>query len=410
MKTVLLKTVQACLAFCSFLPVGFGQIQCDIDVEIIEGDTIEMCSNALVPVNATSGYVDYAWTGSSTGAAQSFIPTASGQHIVFAEDAIGCISSDTIEVIVHSPPTDNIISSAGDTLCNVASSTLSLSGSYSLYSWTGGVTTPTLDVSTSGTYTVSVVDANDCVSTFSYDIEVFDFQVNVISQNSCNNTQTIQATGGSQYSWSTGETSNTIVVAPEETAFYDVTISEGSCVANLSITLDPIGSDILDFSLPDTFYVEAGNQLTVYGPPGFDTFLWTPGNQLQDSTSSSATFVGTETQTITMTAVHPDGCVIQETFVVVVVDVTVPDGFSPNGDMINDFFVIPELTQYRGKIVIWNRWGDIVFESDDYQNDWSGTCETGFCFPNSGMLPDGTYFYHLDIGGIEKEGYITLIR
>lgn len=53
------------------MPLSFGQIQCDVDVEIIEGDTIEMCANALIPVNATAGYVSYQWTGSVPGSAAS---------------------------------------------------------------------------------------------------------------------------------------------------------------------------------------------------------------------------------------------------------------------------------------------------------------------------------------------------
>ncbi|GAB5417673.1 MAG: hypothetical protein Crog4KO_26590 [Crocinitomicaceae bacterium] len=387
-----------------------AQIQCDIDVQIIEGDTIEMCSNALVPLNATGGYVDYAWTGSTPGATQQYIPTASGQHIVYAEDAIGCISSDTIEVIVYPAPVDAVVSSGGDTLCNGGTSTLSLSGSYSQYSWTGGVTTPTLDVSQSGTYTVSVIDNNSCVSTFNYTIDAISFDLQVVNQNSCDNTQALQASGGSSYSWSTGETGDIIVVSPEEATTYDVTVSEGSCSSNLSITVNPIPSTITDFSIQDTFYIELGDNQFIAGPTGFQTYQWSPGDQLQDSTTSSVTFIGTEDQTITLTATHADGCVIQATFTVIVVSLTVPDGFSPNGDLINDTFVIPELDELRGSLVVWNRWGDIVFEADDYQNDWNGTCAGNFCFPSGGALTDGTYFYHLDVGGVEKEGFITLIR
>lgn len=395
------------LVFASF---SQAQVQCDIDVVIIEGDSIEMCANAIVPLNATSGYVDYVWTGSTPGSTQQYFPTGSGQHIVFAEDAIGCISSDTIEVIVHPAPVDNIISSAGDTLCGGGTSTLSLSGSYSLYSWTGGVTTPSLQVSQSGTYTVSVVDGNDCVSTFSFDIGIVTGEVDIISQNSCVNTTALQATGGSSYSWSTGETSDVIVVSPETTTTYDVTIVEGSCVITESITVDPIPSNTANFSLQDTFYVETGENLMVFGPSGFSTYVWSPGGQLQDSTTSSIIFNGTESQTITLTATHPDGCVLEATFTVIVVDLTVPNGFSPNGDQINDTFVIPELEGLVGDLVVWNRWGDIVFQAEDYQNDWNGTCLGNFCFPSGGELTDGTYFYHLDVGGVEKEGYITLLR
>ncbi|XOV69304.1 MAG: gliding motility-associated C-terminal domain-containing protein [Fluviicola sp.] len=403
---------QALFAAFTFGVAGasHAQVQCDIDVEIIEGDSIEMCANAIVPLNATNGYVDYVWTGSTPGSTQQYFPTGSGQHIVYAEDAIGCISSDTIEVIVHQPPTDNIISSAGDTLCGGGTSTLSLSGTYSLYSWTGGVTTPSLQVSESGTYTVSVVDGNDCVATFSYDIGIVTGDIQVISQNSCLNTIALQATGGSSYNWSTGESSNVIVVSPETSATYDVTITEGSCVINESITVSPIPSNTANFTIQDTFFVETGEDLFILGPSGFSTYEWSPGGQLQDSTTSSVTFNGTQTETITLTATHPDGCVFEATFTVIVVSLTVPDGFSPNGDLINDTFVIPELDGLVGDLVVWNRWGDIVYEANDYQNDWNGTCLGNFCFPNGGALTDGTYFYHLNVGGVEKEGYITLLR
>jgi len=410
MKLITLQQTFFAVFTLGVASISQAQIQCDVDVEIIEGDSIEMCANAIVPLNATIGYVDYVWTGSTPGSTQQYFPTGSGQHIVFAEDAIGCISTDTIEVIVHPAPVDNIISSAGDTLCGGGTSTLSLSGTYSLYNWTGGVTTPSLQVNQSGTYSVSVVDGNGCVSTFSYDIGIVSGEINVISQNSCVNTTALQATGGSQYSWSTGETSDVIVVSPESSTTYDVTITEGTCVLTQSITIEPIASNTANFTIQDTFYVESGQNQIILGPDGFATYVWSPGGQLQDSTTSSIIFNGTESQTITLTATHSDGCVLEATFTVIVVNLTVPNGFSPNGDLINDTFVIPELDGLVGDLVIWNRWGDIVLQATDYQNDWNGTCLSNFCFPNGGALTDGTYFYHLNVGGVEKEGYITLLR
>lgn len=410
MKNRSLKQTLLMAFFATIAPFANSQVQCAIDVEIQEGQAISMCQNALVPINASGGYVAYVWNGPVTGASQSIIPTASGQYIVFAEDAIGCISSDTIQVTVNPTPVDNIISSSGSTLCGGGTSTLSLSNSYTMYSWTGGVTTPTLDVSQSGTYSVSVVDDNDCVATFSFDIGFIEFDLEIVAQNACLNTTSLQASGGSSYSWSTGESSSTIVVSPDVQTIYDVTITEGSCSETLSITVDPQESQTSDFSLQDTFYVSSGETIAISGPVGFSSYEWTPGNQLNDSTLQVAVFEGTETQEITLTAVHPDGCIIQETFVVVVVAVTIPQGFSPNGDNINDFFEIPELDSYVGSLVVWNRWGDIVFESKYYKNDWRGTCETGFCFGSGHELPDGTYFYHLTIGDVEKEGFTTINR
>lgn len=386
-----------------------AQIQCAVDVQIVEGSSIEMCKSALVPINATNGFADYAWTGPIAGATQSITPTVSGQYIVFATDAVNCISSDTIQVIVHEPPVDNILSSAGNPICGGGTSTLSLSGSYGLYSWTGGVSTPTLDITTSGTYTVSVVDANDCVATFSTEIDVVEFEIDIIGQNNCINTVTLQANSGTSYNWSNGETTSTIVVSPEEETTYSVTISTGTCVGSASITI-PGPSQTQEYSLEDTIYIASGETTSFSGPANFQAYVWSPGNQLHDSTVQVVVFNGTETQSITLTATHPDGCIIQETIVVVVVELTVPNGFSPNGDHVNDLFVIPELVNYQGKLIVWNRWGDIVFRSNDYQNNWGGTCDTGACFENGGDVTAGTYFYSLDVGGITKEGYITIVR
>lgn len=386
-----------------------AQIQCAVDVQIVEGASIEMCKSALVPINATNGFADYAWTGPITGATQSITPSVSGQYIVFATDAVNCISSDTIQVIVHEPPVDNIVSSGGNPICGGGTSTLSLSGSYGLYSWTGGVTTPTLDVTASGIYTVNVVDANDCVATFSTEIAVVEFEINIIGQNTCINTVTLQANNGTSYNWSNGESTSTIVVSPEVETTYSVTITNGTCVGSASITV-PAPSQTQEYSLEDTIYIASGETTSFSGPANFQSYAWSPGNQLSDSTVQVAVFNGTETQSINLTATSSDGCVIQETIVIIVVDLTVPNGFSPNGDQINDYFVIPELVNYQGKLIVWNRWGDIVYQTNDYQNDWGGTCETGACFENGGDVTAGTFFYSLDVGGIAKEGYVTIVR
>lgn len=387
--------------------ISFGQ--CTIDVEIVEGTTIEMCQNALVPINATAGYVDYQWSGPISGASQAITPTISGQYIVNATDAVNCVSADTIQVTVFPLPSDAISSSAGDTICG-GSTTLSLGNSYSMYSWTGGAATPTLEVTDAGTYQVNVVDANNCVATFQYKVEAVVFDLAIIGENSCINTTTLEASGGSSYQWSNGEATSTIVVSPEVETVYTVDITAGTCSQSLSITVEA-PSDQPDFSLPDTFFVAANENLSISGPAGYLSYDWAPGNQILDSTVQLIVFNGTESQTITMTATHSDGCFIQETFLVVVVDLVVPNGISPNGDHLNDALVIPGIENYNGtSVVIWNRWGEIVYESSDYQNDWKGTCESGLCFDGGTQVPDGTYFYVVDVGGVQKEGYITILR
>lgn len=388
-----------------------SQVQCAVDVVVNEGDTLEMCSNVLLPITASNGFFSYAWTGPITGVGQTLTPTTSGIYVVAGVDGIGCISTDTIVIIVHDPPVDAIISSAGDTLCSTGViSTFSLSGTYLLYDWGGGINTPTFDVSATGTYSVDVADANSCVTTFTFDFVVLDFAVDTVYGNACTGGAILlTATGGGTYSWSTGETTDAIVVAPSIDSVFIVTITNGSCVETISTLVIP-SDNYIDFNLQDTFVVAANDDLFISGPAGYDSYSWSPGNQLIDTSGQIIHFNGTESQLITLAALHPDGCVIYWTTYVIVVELNIPNGFSPNGDAFNEEFIISELYDVSGKLVVWNRWGDIVFQSDHYNNDWKGTCEGRFCLGQGKPLPEGTYFYQVDVQGVTKEGYVTLKR
>ncbi|MFK7784068.1 MAG: gliding motility-associated C-terminal domain-containing protein, partial [Crocinitomicaceae bacterium] len=77
-------------------------------------------------------------------------------------------------------------------------------------------------------------------------------------------------------------------------------------------------------------------------------------------------------------------------------DLEIPEGFTPNGDNFNDLFVIPNIGNYPGnEIIIFNRWGNQVFEMVEYDNLWDGTRNVGTDITGD-QLPTGTYYYILD--------------
>jgi large repetitive protein len=83
--------------------------------------------------------------------------------------------------------------------------------------------------------------------------------------------------------------------------------------------------------------------------------------------------------------------------------VKVYTGFSPNGDGINDVFQIDNV-QYHpdNTLTVFNRWGNTVYLKNGYNNTWKGTY-------NDNPLPDGTYFYLLEIKGEKvKSGYVEI--
>lgn len=80
------------------------------------------------------------------------------------------------------------------------------------------------------------------------------------------------------------------------------------------------------------------------------------------------------------------------------------NGFSPNGDGVNDTFKIDGLNAFENhNLMVFNRWGNKVFESKNYQNDWDG-------FWDSQRLPVGTYFYLIELNGGEQvlSGYLQI--
>lgn len=95
--------------------------------------------------------------------------------------------------------------------------------------------------------------------------------------------------------------------------------------------------------------------------------------------------------------------------------VTIPQFFSPNGDGRNDILIIDNINHFpNNKIQIFNRYGNIVYEKEGYNNDWDGAVSNNSnpVFNYKGAyLPSGTYFYVLDLGeeGLDPyNGYIQL--
>lgn len=86
----------------------------------------------------------------------------------------------------------------------------------------------------------------------------------------------------------------------------------------------------------------------------------------------------------------------------------IPEAFSPNGDGINDKFEVQGIARYKQvEIQIFNRWGNIVYQSTNYGEGagkdgfWDGTAKSGLRI-GSGPVPSGTYFYILKLDGQEK--------
>jgi large repetitive protein len=133
------------------------------------------------------------------------------------------------------------------------------------------------------------------------------------------------------------------------------------------------------------------NGTLVLNPDG--TFTYTPNPDFNgfDTFTYIACINNTNcvTATVTIIVVPLDDAVVK-----------IPNGFSPDGDNVNDTFIIENINQYpNNNVTIFNRWGNIVFEKEGYTNAeaWDGTTESGGVTIGS-KVPEGTYFYVIDLG------------
>ena len=90
--------------------------------------------------------------------------------------------------------------------------------------------------------------------------------------------------------------------------------------------------------------------------------------------------------------------------------ITIPEGFSPNGDGANDFLVFKGLEDFRGsQLYVYTRAGQLVYQSKDYKNDWGGTIMENTT-PTNMLVPTGTYYYTLKLGGTNRviKGFVYI--
>ncbi len=149
---------------------------------------------------------------------------------------------------------------------------------------------------------------------------------------------------------------------------------------------------------------------TTIGNNGVANWQWDFGDGYTSSQENPYhQYSGPGTYSVQLIVTNENGCVDT-----ILSDVTIHEGllisntFTPNGDGINDYFMVPSsgITEYH--IMIYNRWGTLVFESDAPSVTWDGKTKAGL------VLPSGTYFYTVAAKAGEmdhsSQGYVELLR
>lgn len=94
-------------------------------------------------------------------------------------------------------------------------------------------------------------------------------------------------------------------------------------------------------------------------------------------------------------------------------NLSIPNAFSPDNDGVNEYWIIQGLGQFPDhQLTIYSRWETLVLREAPYKNDWNGELRASYSNSNEQNLPEGTYFYILDLGNGQPplKGFIYLKR
>ena len=370
---------------------------------------------ASVDVNGGVGPYQYNW-GDGLGLLNS-ISLSPGNYQLLIIDSTGC--EFTSDFTIDSPDALEIALETSNEDCNLSngSASISIEGGSFPYNiqWSNGETDIDSLLSLSADlYYVLVSDENDCTDSVAFTIdessgiEILDFDTeneSCVDVNDGSISITLTSSDGVSILWSNGNENTTSIenLPPDE---YTVNLVDSmGCDDSMSFEIEPgysINAEaIIDYN--ECIDNQGGNiELLLSGGTEPYTVYWI--DSTTGSYAGSGLDININTAVLYEAQISDDNdCEFNYSIEVLSEDceIIIPTGFSPNGDNINDLWVIQGAENIEFiNVKIFNRQGQIVFEDNNYQNDWDGT-----------DLSFGAYFYVVEFStGQSFTGHITLKR
>lgn len=402
------------------------------------GENQTVCDDIQVTLNGSGAGTGgtYSWNNNvSDGVA--FTPgSGTTTYTVTGTDANGCESTDQVDVTLYQPPS---VSAGNDIdVCDGESVVLTGSGATN-YTWDNSVTdgvsfTPTSDE----TYTVTGTDGNGCVNTDQVNVTILsaivpDFTGDELkgcephTVNFTNNT----TESGAICTWSFGDgNTGTGCVSVSHTysnsGVYDVSLTvetvDGCIGTKLEINyIEVVDSPVADF-IADPMVIGVSNTEVEFTNQSMnsDSYIWGFGDESPNESTFDVvhTFPDNESGSYTVTLVAMDNqsnCPDTAEIVIEVEDQLifyVPNTFTPDEDNYNQTFQPVFTAGFDPQdfdLFIFNRWGELIFESHDAAIGWDGTY-------GGKIVKDGTYIWKIEFQESMtdkrhfKQGSINLIR
>jgi gliding motility-associated-like protein len=399
------------------------------DVAVCDGDPVTLTASG-----AGVGGV-YAWDwGVTDGVA--FVPLATGTYTVTGTDENGCVSTDAVLVTVNEIPAVSAGPDVEICLGDMVTLTGSGAGIGAGYLWTGGgIDGVPFSPGVTASYTVTGTDANGCFNTDDVMVTVHPLPLVSFTADELIGCAPLKVDftalePGAEFEWEFGDgglgggssTSHTFLY----TGVYDITLtitsSEG-CVSSVTYNsyINVANTPVAQFSyspyeidITDTRVYFSNS--TIYA----DTYSWSFGDASPTSDEVDPEHmyepIGNRNYLVTLTATNENGCEDETEQVIYIKDVLlyhVPNAFTPDGDSFNESFkpqFVSGLDIYDYHLMIFNRWGEMVFESFNADWGWNGY------YGSEGLVDDGVYIWKMEFGETMSdkkhyvEGHVSVLK
>ncbi|MEQ9188790.1 MAG: gliding motility-associated C-terminal domain-containing protein [Cryomorphaceae bacterium] len=383
-------------------------------VQVVDVTCGADCDGSISIDSISGGTAPYTLSWSTGATTDSIVDLCAGNYGLTITDANGCTLATSFDVDGPAPMILTL-DSIGDATCTNTGDgfiSVSMAGGTAPYTYewifdgTDTVLTQDIQGALAGSYVLNVYDVNGCMISDTFEVEA-EFFVEVTAQEDievCPFSTGVKLTGTQSGAASTrwlftngvvaGNGINLTVNTTTDTSTYIFEGINGVCVHRDTVRVIWTSGPGIDAG-PDKF-IEPGESTTIGGAPtanaGVDV-LWTPAQDISGVEDENPTVNPLETIVYYVSATDADGCYGLDSVKVTVEEVVDPvGGFSPNGDGVNDFFIIDRIENYpNASVQIFNRWGNLIFESPSgYTTPWNGTYK-------GKSLPVGTYYYVIDL-------------
>ena len=212
------------------------------------------------------------------------------------------------------------------------------------------------------------------------------------------------------YDWSTGESSSTIVTTQPDTYTLRVYTADG-CEGKDTVLYENIGTPTIILPTDTHLCFIAYPNTTLYAGEALET-LW----KIEDKEDTSSDFIVDREGYYTVILSNGKSCSARQEIYVESKcshNLFLPNAFTPNHDGVNDTFGPKTLETYAYRLIIYDRWGNVVFESTNSKDQWDGKI-------GGKMAQGGVYVYYLIYKLVDyyepfmkdfsKSGTVTLIR